>query len=1042
MGNRLKRTIQLRTLFVLLAFVAIAPGVVVNVYSSMVLQRNKLARAQKELDSVVNLAAANQEQWIDGVRQLLAVVASGPSVRRKDLKSLCTEYLQNVRQKTHVYADIGVLNLDGTIECQSNSGARQVNVMGQRYFRNAVESQAFAVGGYIADSGGIRNAVSFGMPVYDYAGMLMKVAFASLELTHANNQLKSISLPKHLRLYVTDGDGRILVTNDIDPNLVGERVPDRALRTALVNRGVGRFSTTDTAGVVWLHSITPIGGAARGALMVSASEREMDATILANTHFAAQVGITTTAAILGLLLAWLFAHRSLAQPMRRLIDRMQRVEHGNDDSSLASPVASANTELLKLDACFTRMIGKLQHNQHQLIKTQEITRVGFYSLDLRTMIYTASPIALEILGLDTDCEPVTLSDYQAMIHPDDLSNVQHDRELLFSSGKSLRLQYRIIRPDGGVRWLDAFGFVETASDGTPMMYSGAIQDITARMQSEQVARDNENRFRLLFENSLDGVLLTNSDGEIFAANSAACVIFGLTEEQMQGRSLMFEPSDSRLSPFIDQLAMTGSASGELTMLRADGTDFETELSSTVFADGNGNTITSMILRDITERNATEKHIHQLAFFDPLTDLPNRRLLMDRLGSLLTSAQRSGQIAAVLFVDLDYFKNVNDAHGHATGDALLRQVASRLLALMRSEDTVARIGGDEFVILVPRLGTDLLTGARRAMEVAEKVRCTLIEPFFVNDQQFGSGASIGVTLLPKAAQTTGDLLREADTAMYRAKAAGRNQVAFFEAAMLDEVKERLALEHDLAKAIGSAQIAMYLQPQWNHCGQASGCELLMRWTHPTRGAVAPSIFIPLAEETGLILRLGDWVIRQGCLTVLRLQEAGRALSVSVNVSPRQFRQPDFVERVRAILAETGASPTSLIFEVTEGLIIENLDDTILRMNELVGLGIRFSIDDFGTGYSSLGYLSRMPLYELKIDRSFVLDAPGNFQRSAIVQSIVSMAAHMGLHVVAEGVETHEEATFLKLAGCAAMQGYLLARPMPVEDWLEKQRITSA
>ena len=217
---------------------------------------------------------------------------------------------------------------------------------------------------------------------------------------------------------------------------------------------------------------------------------------------------------------------------------------------------------------------------------------------------------------------------------------------------------------------------------------------------------------------------------------------------------------------------------------------------------------------------------------------------------------------------------------------------------------------------------------------------------------------------------------------------------------------------------------------------------MRWMHPTRGSVAPSIFIPLAEETGLILRLGDWIIREGCLTVLRLEEARQALSVSVNVSPRQFRQPDFVERVRAILVETGAPPTSLIFEVTEGLLIENLDDTILRMNELVRLGIRFSIDDFGTGYSSLGYLSRMPLYELKIDRSFVLDAPNNVQGAAIVQSILSMASHMGLHVVAEGVEDREQAAFLRIAGCPAMQGYLLARPMPIGDWLEKQRVKFA
>jgi len=291
------------------------------------------------------------------------------------------------------------------------------------------------------------------------------------------------------------------------------------------------------------------------------------------------------------------------------------------------------------------------------------------------------------------------------------------------------------------------------------------------------------------------------------------------------------------------------------------------------------------------------------------------------------------------------------------------------------------------------------------------------------------------LLPKPGQSADDLLREADTAMYRAKTGGRNRIAFFEAAMQSEVEERLALERDLALAMTTQnQLALHLQPQVDHTGQTVGAELLLRWTHPVRGPIPPSRFIPVAEESILMLRLGDWIMERAFQTQVRLQAAGHTLPLSINVSPRQFRQPDFVLRVTNLIGRTGANPACLIFEVTEGLLIENLDRTIARMNEIAALGIRFSIDDFGTGYSSLAYLKRLPLYEIKIDKSFIDDTPTDPNDTAIVQMILSMARHMGLRVVAEGVETRAQADFLIAHDCDAMQGYLFARPAPVDEWL--------
>lgn len=441
-------------------------------------------------------------------------------------------------------------------------------------------------------------------------------------------------------------------------------------------------------------------------------------------------------------------------------------------------------------------------------------------------------------------------------------------------------------------------------------------------------------------------------------------------------------------------------------------------------------------RDVTVRKHAEQSIHRLAYFDVLTALPNRPSLMDRIDAALVSASADGRLGAVLFVDLDNFKNINDARGHAVGDAFLQVVAQRLGSVVRPQDTLARLGGDEFVILMTGLGRNAGTAAALGLALAQEVCKAMARPFAVDGQPYSSTASIGVTLLRGGQQSAHDLLRESDTAMYRAKRSGRNRVALFEQDMQVEVEFRLALEHELGEALAGGQMAVHLQTQVDRHGQPAGAELLLRWDHPLRGSISPAQFVPIAEESGLILPLGAWVLEQGCGALARLQAAGRTLPLSVNVSPRQFRQPGFVDQVKEVLARTGAPASQLIFEVTESLLIDNLDEAIGRMDELAAIGIRFSIDDFGTGYSSLAYLRRLPLHELKIDKSFVQDSAQDSNDSAIVKMILSMARHLNLRVVAEGVETQEQAEFLISNQCHVMQGYLYSRPEPLDAWLAK------
>jgi diguanylate cyclase (GGDEF)-like protein len=429
-----------------------------------------------------------------------------------------------------------------------------------------------------------------------------------------------------------------------------------------------------------------------------------------------------------------------------------------------------------------------------------------------------------------------------------------------------------------------------------------------------------------------------------------------------------------------------------------------------------------------------EEIRNLAFFDPLTGLPNRRMLLDRLTNSMASSARNPRLHALLFIDLDNFKTLNDTQGHQTGDLLLREVARRLSDSVREADTVARFGGDEFVVMIDQLNQVPQVAATEAGSVAEKILTVVGQPYRLDGHDCMSGCSIGITIFGNSRESTDSILQQADIAMYQAKLAGRNTVRFFAPALQAAVNARAAMEHDLRNAIKAGQFVLQFQPQLNG-GVIFGGEALLCWMHPQRGILAPGEFIPLAEETGLILPLGDWVLEGACRQIAAWEESREtaAITVSANISALQFRQPDFVDRVLMALDRTGASPQRLNLELTESMLVENLDEVIAKMTELKEHGLKFSLDDFGTGYASLSYLKRLPLDELKIDRSFVRDILTDASSGAIAQAVISLSGALGLSVIAEGVETEEQRAALADLGCHAFQGFLFSRPLPPEEF---------
>lgn len=620
-----------------------------------------------------------------------------------------------------------------------------------------------------------------------------------------------------------------------------------------------------------------------------------------------------------------------------------------------------------------------------------------------------------------------------VIHPEDMAIVDAaHRYTLEHPGQPHTVQYRVGHKEG--QWIDV------ESTGINFLDNPEIKGVLVSMRNVTERKQAENDLRIAataFE-SQEGIFITDADSVILRVNRAFTAITGYTAEEAIGKKPTLLKSGRQNSGFYaamwTSLRQTGAWQGEIWNRRKQGEIYPQHLTITAVKDSGG-LVTNYVatLTDITQQKAAADKIERLALYDSLTGLPNRQLLRDRLISALASSSRSGRKGALLFIDLDNFKTLNDTLGHDMGDALLQQVAQRLEACVREGDTVARLGGDEFVVMLEDLSEHAFEAAARTEAIGGKILDSLTRPYSLAQQEYYSSSSIGATLFNGHEQAVDELLKQADIAMYQAKTSGRNAMHFFDVQMQARINARVRMEADLRLALSEIQFKLYYQPQVCHDNRILGAEALIRWQHPQQGLVPPGDFIPVAEETGLIIPMGLWILETACAQIKAWE--GNALyshlQVAVNVSARQFRQADFVDQVCRILGRTGINPDRLKLELTESLLLDDIGDCIRKMNTLREAGVFFSMDDFGTGHSSLSYLTQLPLDQLKIDKSFIHNIDEKEADAVIVQTIIGMSKNLGMQVIAEGVETESQRAFLEQLDCPIYQGYLFSEPLPVE-----------
>ena len=676
----------------------------------------------------------------------------------------------------------------------------------------------------------------------------------------------------------------------------------------------------------------------------------------------------------------------------------------------------------------------LQLEQQRLAEAQKVGHFGSWELDLVSGRLTWSDQIFSIFEIDQTRFGASYEAFLEGIHPEDRERVNNAYTASLIDKRPYQITHRLLMPDGRIKWVEERCSSTFDDAGKPIKSIGTVQDVTER----EILAEQGRIANVAFETQ-EAIIVTDRNANIIRVNRAFEETTGYSQEEALGMNPRILASGRHDKEFYrimwDAVLTEGRWSGEVWDRRKNGEIYPKWLTITAVKHMDEVTHFVAVFVDITERKKAEEEIRNLAFYDPLTSLPNRRLLQDQLHRALSQSARSDHFGALMFIDLDHFKDLNDTKGHEYGDKMLVEVARRLGTCVRETDTISRFGGDEFVVLLEGMNVFKEEAVAQAGRIAEKIREALSQPYELSGTIHQSSPSIGIVLFRGVSVGSEELLKQADLAMYQSKEGGRNKVTFFESSMQAVLESRTLLESALRQALSKGELELNYQLQTDESKSLLGAEVLLRWRSAELGMVSPAQFIPMAEQTKLILPIGRWVLENAC-NQLKRWEAHPVLGqmhLAVNISPVQFHQPDFVRQVKEILRESGADPRRLELELTENLVLEDIDEATRKMAALKEIGVRFSMDDFGTGYSSLQYIKRLPIDLLKIDQSFVRDILTDPGDAMMVQTISGMARNFGFGVIAEGVEESAQIPTLVERGCGKFQGYLFSRPLPIGEF---------
>ncbi len=1035
--------------------------------------------ARNQAMEVLRAIQFKQQNVIESTDQLLTALGQIPTIQNHS-PATCNTLLQSVLEQYQQYISLAAFNLNGQLLCSSVLTMETFDIANQPIFLHTLKSKRLSTAGYTINHTGEQPSLAIIKPIVNADNEIQILLHATINLSWLDEHVQKLPLYSAALLTMFDNDGTVLF--QFPPQTTAKtghkHSQTELIETAVKLRHLGVLERSDEQGTEFIHAFAPLNDLSFNTFIAVSIPA---AVVLKKANQALEQSLILAALVTlsAIMFAFAWSHRLFVNPIHNLAEAATQVRQGRLNTQIEND--NGPKELSQLGTTFNQMTlalqhraadqARIEHSLSQLIQQHRDTNSAEFLVAIASILADTLEVDYCLIGLTGPDQNTMFYSCAFWGEGGQLDNISIDIRATPHEELLQKERFRIYRNDvqqlfpddpllhdlniksyAGISLTDVnkapCGLLVVMNNHpikNDEIYHSLLQvfaaRITVELEREQTERQrqhllNEARLAATAFESHEGMFITDSKRNILRVNHAFRKITGYLESEIIGRQPDLLFSNNQKNDFGEKIWEYANEqmkwSGETELNCKDGSPFPADLTISSVKSEKGE-VTHYVahFQDISTRKRAEEKVQHQAYHDALTNLPNRILLLDRLETTLATLKRRNEYGALMFIDLDHFKHINDSLGHPVGDALLINIAERLKNSLRQEDSVARLGGDEFVVLLPQLNKNRHTSQHEAYGLARKLLRVLSEEYSVAGHTLKTSVSIGIAIFPDDSLNANDILRHADLAMYSAKDSGRGSVKVFESEMQTRLIDRLKLENELKKAHEEKQFVLYHQPQIKiDSNTIIGSEVLLRWQHPEKGLLLPGEFISVMEDSGLILPIGTWILEQVCTTLAN----SNIPVIAVNISPGQFAEKGFVDNIINLLKKHQLDGKRLELEITERTLIKDIDETIKKMNSLKQYGIRFSIDDFGTGYSSLAYIKQLPIDTLKIDRSFIQDCLTDNNDKAIVRAIINMATSLELGIIAEGVETREQLNFLKMVSCPSYQGYYFSRPVPENEFI--------